>query len=412
MLFFILSILFIKCSDYNKKPEDETEDSLSIEESFNKFDIRNELSQHIQKLDNLSVFLADSEPQYSIELIEEARFGKNGEPYLLKVSSFVVDAQERVIIKSHNSSFEQQLFIFDSDGSFLTELGRQGKGPGEYGVILGIFSKNNTIYVLDYTSQRLNEYSALDYTFQRSILFDTWKKSPKNFEYRYVEPRNDGNYHIAYSNYGSQLGTQEIIQMVRDSLGNDLNYGPLRFPVGYRVGAGNSKPLTPSIPINFLGSTNVALSQEDELYTNWSQEFLIKKYDSKGRYQSAFYYPLLGVPFELNDYVNSSIFSPSVRDIKRALSDDGIEIPERLPLINTLIIDDENRIWVGLPTSSRRDLYEWWVLKESGELLGKLLLSRTQSIFEIKNGYLYSKEKNDVTGTEFVTKYRIELRNK
>lgn len=302
------------------------------------------------------------------------------------------------------------MFVFNSDGTFRSKLGRQGKGPGEYGIILGIYSKNNTIFVSDYTSQRLNEYSTLDYKLTQTILFEEWK-APDNFKFGSVEPRYDGNYHVAFSDLGTKSGFREIIQMVKDNEGKDGDFKPLRFPVGYKIppSTRKSKISTPKMSLTFLGTTRTALSQKDELFTNWSREFLIKKYDSNGKYQSAIYYPILGVPFILEDYTKSAVFSPNVREIEKALSDNGIDIPERAPVIDRLIIDDENRIWVALPTSSSRETYEWWILGENGELLAKLKLPKKRRIFDIKNGFLYGKKTNEELGTEYVVKYRIEL---
>lgn len=46
------------------------------------------------------------------------------------------------------------------------------------------------------------------------------------------------------------------------------------------------------------------------------------------------------------------------------------------------------------------------------ELLAKLVLSKDQPIYDIKNGYLYSKKTNEETDAEYVVKYRIELTKK
>ncbi|MDZ7715102.1 MAG: hypothetical protein U5J95_02700 [Balneolaceae bacterium] len=251
--------------------------------------------------------------------------------------------------------------------------------------------------------------TSLDYKFTRSILFEEWK-APDNFKFGSVEPRYDGNYHVTFSNLRSKTGFREIIQMVKDSEGKDVDFEPLRFPAGYKINPdGKSKLPTPTMPLTFLGTTRTALSEKDELFANSYREFLIKKYDSAGKYQSAIYYPILGVPFILEDYTKSAVISPSVREIEKSLSADGIDIPDRLPVIDRLIIDDENRIWVALPISSSRDTYEWWILKESGQLLAKLMLPRDQPIYEVKNGYLYSKKTNEETDTEYVVKYKIEF---
>ncbi|MEX2363101.1 MAG: 6-bladed beta-propeller [Balneolaceae bacterium] len=412
MLITAMGIFNFNCCDRKKPLETSGSGLLSEKQQFYQFNVREKIPDHIQAVENLSIFSGDVDAIYSIQLIEEGRFGENGEPFLLNVYSCVVDDQGRIIVRSANSNYEQQLFVFDSDGTFRSNLGRQGKGPGEYGIILGMYSKANAIFVLDYTSQRLNEYSTSDYKFTRSILFEEWK-APENFKFNSVEPRFDENYHVTYSSLGSKTGFQEILQMVNNSEGKEADFEPLRFPVGYKITTDDkSKRPTPTMPLTFLGTTRTALSQKDELFTNWSHEFLIKKYDSNGKYQSAIYYPILGVPFILEDYTKSAVFSPKVREIEKALLANGIDIPERLPVIERLIIDDENRIWVALPTSSSRNTYEWWILEENGELLAKLKLPKKKHIFDIKKGFLYSKKTNEETGAEYVVKYQIQFTEK
>ena len=412
MLIIAMGIFFFSCCD-SKSSRERSGSGFSSEKQFYQFSVKEKIPDHIQSVENLSIFPGHTDVPYSVKLIEAGRFGENGEPFLINVYSCVVDHQGRVIVRSADSNYKQQLFVFDSDGTFRSKLGHQGKGPGEYGIILGMYSKNKTIFVLDYTSRRLNEYSTLDYKLSKTILFEEWE-APANFKFSSVEPRYDGNYHVTFSSLGSETGFQEIIQMVKDDEGNNVNFEPLRFPTGYEVNsdASKSKLSTPKMPITFLGTTRTVLSREDELFTNWSRDFLIKRYDSNGKYQSAIYYPIQGVPFILEEYTKSATFSPNAREIEKALSANGIDIPDRLPVIDRLIIDDENRIWVALPTNSSRDTYEWWILEESGELLAKLRLPKKRRIFDIKNGFLYSKKSNEELNTEYVVKYRIKLTKK
>ncbi len=62
------------------------------------------------------------------------------------------------------------------------------------------------------------------------------------------------------------------------------------------------------------------------------------------------------------------------------------EFPETFPVIDKLMVDDDNRIWVAVPAGEQLEYYEWWILKESGELLVKLVLPKTQRIYDIKTG--------------------------
>lgn len=399
--FLKLTLLFLLIAQCSK-----TSDSKEPSHIF----VLDEVPQRIQEIENLTVFNAKSESAYAMELIPEQAFGKNGEPFLTKVTGFVIDANGRVIIWNVDSNYDQILYVFNTDGTYHKTLGRQGKGPGEYGHIVGIQAKAEKIFVLDFTSQRLNEYSVFDYSFLDSKPFERWN-SGDEFQFGYVQARKDGNYLVTFSDTPSRLGRLETKFQVMDSMGKSVsNFETLIFPDGFRIKVGQA--MQPTMPVAFLGKTITHLTDEDELFAAWSKDFLIRKYDANGAYQSAIYYPVQGLPFDLQAYTSTRVFSPKAGDIEKAFANMDQDLPERLPVIEKLMVDDENRIWVAVPMGIESDDYEWWILKESGELLAKLQLPKAQPIFEVRNGYLYSKMVDEETGSEYVVKYRIELKEK
>ncbi|MTI87887.1 MAG: 6-bladed beta-propeller [Balneolaceae bacterium] len=403
LLSILLTLFFVQCSK-NSKPEK----AVSAEQATH-IRILNEIPSRIQSIENLTLFPGDAEPTYSVELIPEQTFGETGEPYVIRVLDCVEDNKGKVILWNADANYEQILYVYNADGSYHTQLGRQGRGPGEYGHIVGMQAKAGKVFILDYTSQRLNEYSTKDYSFMHSMLFERWKSS-EGLKFGYVEPRNDGNYLMTFSDKKSKLGRLEIKYQVMDSEGKRVNVKPLVFPAGFKINVGQS--MRPTMPLTFMGKTITALSDEDTLYSVWTQDFLIRKYDAKGLYQSAIYYPIKGLPFDLDEYTKTSLFSPKAHDIKKAFDDMDKEFPTTNPVLDKLMVDDENRIWVALPADIEGNSYEWWILSSSGELLAKLVLPRDQPIFDIKNDYLYSKKMNEETGTEYVVKYRIEWTEK
>ncbi|HET8864787.1 MAG TPA: 6-bladed beta-propeller [Gracilimonas sp.] len=406
LLSIFLCFSLIQCSD-NSKPEKAVPTELPEQaEKIEPNRVLDEIPQHIQEVENLTIFPGDSEPLYSIALIPAQSFGETGEPYLTRILGCVVDDHGGVIIHSADANYEQILHVYNAYGTYHAQLGRQGRGPGEYGNIVGIQAKAGKVFVLDYTSQRLNEYSTKDYSFMRSILLENWK-SGDGLRFGYIEARNDGNYLLVFSENRSKPGRLESKYQVMDHAGNKVSAEPLVFPYGFRIKVGQS--IRPTMPITFLGTTLTALSHEDALYAVWTNDFLIKKYDAKGEYQSAIYYPIQGSPFDLNEYSKTQLFSPKVGDIEKAFATMDEELPENFPVVDKLMVDDKNRIWVAVPAGAEREYYEWWILNETGELLAKLVLPKDQRIYDIKNGHLYSKETDEETGAEFVIKYRVEL---
>lgn len=377
-----------------------------------------EIPQHIKKIENLTVFSGDTEPAYSIELIPEQTYGKAGKSYITKVMNCVVDDNGRVIIvdfdKNKAYNFPNKLYAYNADGTYHTQIGRPGKGPGEYGFIFDMQAKAGKVIIFDITNKRLNIYNTNDYSYEGSILLERFKntdgKAASGFESGYVRARMDGNYLVTFSESASSTGRTVNKYLLMDMDGHVLDFKPHPFLSVLSVRA-NSTPLSPpSVPLDFMGKTLRAMSDNDAIYSAWTQDFLIKKYDGRGVYKSAIYYPVKGSPFDLSDYTKQAGYNQ--QDVMNALDDIDEDLPEANPVIADMIVDDENRIWVAVPTGVQSETYEWWILKESGKLLAKLLLPPDQPIYDIQNGYLYSKETNEETGTEYAVKYRIALTEK
>jgi hypothetical protein len=409
LLCTLLCFSLVHCSDSSRPEYTKTE----------YIQVLDETPQHIQAVENLNIFSGDSETIYSIELIPVQSFGKTGEPYLTKILECVVDDKNRIIIydsrpySSGSYPFLYRVYAYNADGTYHTQIGGPGRGPGEYGMVFGVQAEAGKVFVLDYTSQRLNVYNTNDYSFERSTLIEQWairdQEVVEGLKFGGIETRNDGNHIVIFYKRDSDTGRLINTYLLMDTSGNALNFKPLVFPSTLNIQE-KTIPPTPSVPAPFMGKTITALSSEDWLYSAWTQDFLIRKYDENGVYKSAIYYPVKGSPFDLSDYTEKARYNQ--QDVISALDQIDEELPESNPVIADLVVDDENRIWVAVPTGAKEDNYEWWILKESGELLAKLLHPSDEPIYEIKNGYLYSKKTNEEAGTEYSVKYRIELTEK
>lgn len=375
---------------------------------------------HIQEIENLTIFSGNSKPIYNIELNKEYTFGSGDEFNFYWIFDCFADNNGRLIVWGSDFTRGEGVYVFNSDGTFNTQLGKQGRGPGEYTQIIQLVGKEEKIFITDYGNMRLNEYSTKDYSFIKSTLFETLKTKEKN-NITSVLGRNDGNYLVSFADPRSQIGWRYSQNVILDEKGKRVSNNSIQFKVGMQIKkVGGS--MRPTLPLTFLGNTFTALSSNDELYTAWSPEFLIKKYDLNNIYQSAIYYPILGVPFDLGDYTESTLFSPEPMQIKQALSDMDIEMPEFSPLVEEIIIDNENRIWVSIAVGKEKKKYEWWILKESGELLAKFSVNQNQRLYDIKNGYVYIRKDNgknkgelysengpNEADNEYVVKYRIKF---
>ncbi len=411
LIFYLLSFCFL--SQCSRSPESEIGASkknidLNREEELYMYNsTSNEIPKNIREIENINVFPVDAEPSHSIKLIPIHKYGDTEEPYIGFVLRAIEDINGKLIIWTVNSSnYKQSVYIFHSDGTFYKNLGRNGRGPGEYLHISRIHAKNDKIYVQDGTNKWLNEYSTTDYSFVKTIRFETWKSS-RDLNFAFVEPRMDGNFFTAFMDFGPRFGRTNVEYQIMDSTGNTLNDEPIILPDAFKIDAETS--FQPKMPLGFMGGSITSLTTEDEIYYINTHDFLIKKFDQKGEYQSSIYYPIERLPLDLDGYVKKQLFSHDSRDIKKAFASMNLELPKEFSGVERMVVDDENRIWVALLNGSNSEYYQWWILKKTGELLAKLKLPREQQIYDIKNGYLYSKKKNEETDDEYVVKYKIEL---
>ncbi len=408
LLLVIFSCLFIvKCSNNSAQREPE------LQEQPEHIFILDEIPDSIKELENLTVYPGDSEPQYYIELIPEQTFGETGEPYLTTLDDAVVDDQERVFILNANTNTNQEhsIYVYDENGTFHTQLGRHGRGPGEYGWVFGIQENGGKLYVRDITNERITIFNTESYSFKESMLIEQLTirdiEEVQGMELGPLFIRNDGNHLVNFYPQLSENGLAMNKYLFMDDNGNALESDPLTFPgsVSIRV---PSKPRIPSLGLTFMGQSLIALTSEDALYSVWTRDFLLKRYNSIGEYESAIYYPIRGVPFDFNEYAQTAPFGYSAQDIEEGIANADIELPEANPVLDDLMVDDENRIWAAVPMDQEREKFEWWILDESGELLAKLQRPSKKTVFDIKNGHLYAKEIDEETDAEYVVKYRME----
>lgn len=404
LLFVFGLFFFVQCSSQNNSGH---------------IQILDEIPQHILEVENLTIFPGDSEPVNSVDLVPVQTFGDDGEPYLTNIVNGVVDENGRLIILDVNfggGTFppDNRIIVYEPDGTYLTQIGRSGQGPGEFGLAGIPDVKAGKVYVVDISNSRLNIYRSSDYTFERTSLLQEWSarghEEVANLEMGSLFFRNDGNLLARFIDRVPDNDRPKVFKfLLVNTDGDVLNPEPLVFPSGFTIRP-QTVPPAPSITLPFMGQTLTALSPDDALYSAWSRDFLIKKHDADGVYQSAIYYPVTGSPFDLNDHAESSRYS--ISDISNAFDDSTEELPESNIILVALKVDDEHRIWAGVQADPKQEFVEWWILNTSGKLLAKLQHPKDQLIIDIKDGHLYTKETDEETGAELVGKYRIELREK
>lgn len=363
-----------------------------------------ELPENLRNLENLTVYSADAAPEFTINLQEATRITDTDEVILGRINGVQVDETGRIYISDDS---EKRINVYDADGKFIKSMGRKGQGPGEFEYINNLSIDGNHVFAMDFGIRRINVFSQESLGFEFSIpmmreghqISELEGYYPSGFYVMesgellvlYSQPfgRNDDESEKRYNRIfkidrEGSIQPNQILQMEPDE------------PLVYRTD--NSVTV---FGIPFGAKQSYAVTADQKIVVNRTDQFLFKLYDENGNYERAFYHPFspkeLTRERALNQFDNETY--------RRAIR--NYDLPPSWPAINSFITDDEGRFWVSTIIDDE-DVYEWWILDSNGELMAKQIWPRSTSVQTVKNGYLYMREENEMGLIEIV-KYRLSL---
>tara|TARA_R110002124_G_scaffold252236_1_gene417527 strand:+ start:10610 stop:11800 length:1191 start_codon:yes stop_codon:yes gene_type:complete len=368
--------------------------------------------EEFKKLTNLTVFRVTSLSNQIFSFQKDVVYGDSKDRIFGNQGSVIVDSSGRVFIADLQNKV---INVFESGGKFITQLGREGRGPNEFTYIKSLQIRHNRLYAFDSKQNKVNIYSLDNLTAlkttalgkNRSNYSDLKGAFPEIVELFVVSKsafiakfKSDDSKKVkAWQNFDF---TGLLFPL--DSAGNFTSDRILDYKMatGTQIGTSFSNALIGYHLKAFFGNTSISLSSDNYIYLSEPNEFLIKVYNSKGVYKQAFYYPFHKIPLTQESAIEAKLPELYLKNWEL------INAPEYWPVITDMKIDDQNRLWVAV-TVEDMNVYEWWVLEPSGEMLTKFTWPRDKPIQQIRNGYLYTKEK-DEEGADIVVRYSIVIK--
>lgn len=362
---------------------------------------------------------------------KERSFGSTDEILIGEIATIVVDEKSRVYIADKDQA---TIHVFSPEGNYLTSLGREGRGPGEFTAIyeqsttMNIFS--NRLYITDYTigtvlfPHRVNIFSLEDFSFSHSINLNSINKEEyeDDLEGHYLKkiyPQSDGLFLAAYQRpYNEYLESESLIKyVIQDSARNiisepifeqkDLTYLTYDYERIIRM---HSFPF-------FEKSQFIA--SNDYFYLVNTKNISIDVYDLNFNHVRKIEHPFENKRFNKNEileYYDDTNYMTQLgydegQKISLKMIQEAENLPDYWPAIQEMLIDDENRLWVSTIVEDF-DIYEWWVLEETGELITKFEWPRDEPIEVVRNGKMYTRETDEETGLQQLVRYRVEMEEK
>ncbi len=326
-----------------------------------------------------------------------------------QIAEVAVDNNGRVFIADRDNS---SIYLFDQDGSYVTTIGGAGDGPGEFRSLRNIAADSGYLHAFDMSQRRISRFGLKSFEVAGTTGLSgdepqsggfNMSRFPNGF---YLMP--DGNYLLSFSAFtfpGMGGQSDDVPMLDFDILTPDGSYLgfegiELRANESVTSSAGNSfRVIMPSYARKAL----TAISPEGRIYTNWSEELLVKEYDADGRYQRAFF----------SEYQKPAIDRDELLESAKETYDEASfellkeqEFPATWPAVQQLLADDSNRLWIALYTGS--EVRKWIVLNSGGKPEGVFELPSDHRIQQVKGEYLYVIEPDD-DGFDSVKRYEVNF---
>lgn len=335
-----------------------------------------------------------------IELVQDRSFRGSQNAEVTKIGDVAADASGNVYFVDE---FKNKVHVVDFSGTPIGTMGRSGGRPGEFYKLGDIEIVNGKVYAFDEDRKAMNVYSTNDFNFQTSIAFTSSKLRPDSLAS--LAPYSatilpDGLYLAGFQKVNSPTDRQLFFYRA-DELAENYSGEIISYP--------NRQLFAENGPNGFLimmmpyePETLLSHDTFGNLYTIFTEDFIIKKHDQNGNYLEAWQYPLTKKKLLKAEAIDMY----TETDIRRAIR--GDDTPDTWPAVAHYLIDDNDQHWVATITQNLEN-YTWFVLGNSGEVLGKSVLSRDIRIKAINKSHLYAVKFNDQTYTEELLRFSIQF---
>lgn len=292
------------------------------------------------------------------ELTTVFRFSESDSVFFRRISDLKMNRHGNILVRDF---YQKSLFVFDDSGNFRQKIGREGAGPGEFGLIGGFIlnKENNELIVLDRayfkietfalkgdkyehkTSYKLKE--AEDYGYPLSIIGTEiiLQKFP-TFYGQSLEHKNDFIFSLITK-------TGEVKD---DTLFTFKGNDALIKDSGELLSANKPQGIKSYFTSNF----------EDEIYAVRSDSLTVHKFNIEGKKSLLFSHSLTPkpIPLSFKDSLLNTLDNPHKAEARK-------QFPNFFPMVTGIVADNGERIWLELNSDSLRK--GWFVFSRNGEPL-------------------------------------------
>lgn len=303
----------------------------------------------------------------------------------------------------------QRVRIFAPGGEWLRDLGREGRGPGEFEMPAWTGVHGDTVMVWDLLARRLSRF-APDGRFAGSA---TVPDGVGHFP-RMVGQYSDGSILLAAdgATAGGKLGAvRDSMALLRVSPQGALLDTLAVVPASEQFASVSSDGRRFKVEDLPFGRRTVMALHEDVLYFGTGDDAGVRTMAADGTVRSLLSVP--GAPArigasDVDEYWAKLVTTGRSADAGDRQPTAGIPYPEQLPPHGPLHVDALGRVWVAESRLPRQwdEPASWWVFSPDGELLASIDLPPRSLVLQVGGDWILLREM-DEDQREVVSLYRF-----
>ena len=299
-----------------------------------------------------------------------------------------------------------------ADGTYLSQIGGEGQGPGEYQYYIDgpFIGAADSVYLWASWPSQILVYDPEDFSYVRSVhvaeeglglkIIDPVINAIEDGWYMemglptFLIP-DDGPMTINDDRY------TELIKINRDgSYSTDpLGIVPGRESIPYMLEGGGRVGW---VGVPFARSSTLAVGPDDMLYYGWSDAIEIAIVSADRSTRDTIRYEHDPVPITDSEMDEAMPEDPHDRGLLGAR-----EPHETKPAFQTFVVDEMNRVWFKLSSPEGATETEWLILNRESHAVGRTTLPIAVDLEVIRGGYAYGVHQEE-GGAPMIVVYEIQ----
>lgn len=342
---------------------------------------------------------ADASDVSTINLKKIAAFNEIGAYYLSGFRDVLITNNGNLLVNDFNM---KSIMYLDEDGNLLQQIGREGRGPGEFSAVDRLLlTPEDSLHVFDRNNarQQVFAYSNGEWTFvrehSRKVEVSEYIRSTFPQFVFYADSELWGHFRNDVSPSDTTTMYTGWISLIDHNL-NSIGYKQLMRPLQEAVVIRERNSVIANThPIGFREFLHS--DSEGFLHSIRNDGNALSVFDINGDIRKAMDLPLEKRPLNADQVTEYLSFMRENygRDTAR-LAEEKV-LPHQ-PTVNDFIMDNEGRYWIQTPTTEPAKI-NWFAFEPDGTTLG-----RFSAINDSEEGtalFIYAIQNNRIFGLQY-----------